>query len=203
MLLILPAQQAVAQNQWYVGASFGASDADYSSGELVSDLASLGWTINNPSVDDTDTAWKAYAGFSFNEYVALEGGFADLGKVETRFGATVAPDEIDAILRDTYSIHPVLGDGWYGAVVLSYPVSPEQFSLTARAGFFGWESDIDVEVVQGGTGRVSDRDSGTDMLYGLGVEWHVNEQWTITGEWERYELKDWVDVPSVGVKFRF
>ncbi len=202
-LLVLPAQQAVAQNQWYVGANIGASDADYSSGELVSDLASLGWTINNPSVDDTDTAWKAYAGFSFNEYVAVEGGYADLGKVETRFGATVGPNQIDAILTDTYSIHPVLGDGWFGTVVLSWPVSPDQFSLTARAGFFAWESDIDVEVVQGGTGRVSGDDDGTDMLYGLGFEWHMNAQWSLTAEWERYELKDTVDVPSIGLKYNF
>ena len=128
---------------------------------------------------------------------------ADLGEVDTRFGATVAPDEIDALLLDTYRIHPVLGDGWFGTAVLSWPVSPDKFSLTARAGFFAWESDIDVEVVQGGTGSVSDDDSGTDMLYGIGFEWMLNEQWSITGDWERYDLKDWVDVPSVGVKFRF
>lgn len=202
-LLILPAQQAKAESPWYVGASIGGSDADYSAGELQSDLANLGWNINNPSVDDTDTAWKAYVGFSINQYVAVEGGFADLGKVDTRFGATVGPNQVDAILSDTYRVHPVLGDGWFGAVVLSWPVSPDRFSLTARAGLIGWESDIDVEVVQGGTGSVSDRDSGTDMLYGAGLEWHLNEQWSLTADWERYKFDDWVDVPSVGVKFNF
>ncbi|MDH3750663.1 MAG: outer membrane beta-barrel protein, partial [Gammaproteobacteria bacterium] len=203
LLVCTPTDNARAEGEWYVGASVGASDADYSASALQSDLANLGWSINNASVDDTDTAWKAYAGFSFNEYIAVEGGFVDLGEVQTEFGATIAPTQIDAILRDTYSIHPVLGDGWFGSVVVSWPVSPDRFSLTARAGLFGWESDIDVRVISGGTGSVSDRDSGTDMLYGVGVEWHLNEQWSMTADWERYELTDWVDVPSIGVKIRF
>jgi uncharacterized repeat protein (TIGR01451 family) len=203
LLVCMPTDDARAEGEWYVGTSIGASDADYSTGELQSDLANLGWSINNASVDDTDTAWKAYAGFAFNEYIAVEGGFVDLGEVETEFGATVAPTQIDAILSDTYSIHPVLGDGWFGSVVLSWPVSPDRFSLTARAGLFGWESDIDVRVISGGTGSVSDRDSGTDMLYGVGIEWRLNEQWSLMADWERYELKDWVDAPSIGVKIRF
>ena len=105
--------------------------------------------------------------------------------------------------RGTHNVRPIYGDGWFGSVVVSWPVSPDRFSLTARAGLFGWESDIDVRVISGGTGSVSDRDSGTDMLYGVGVEWHLNEQWSMTADWERYELTDWVDVPSIGVKIRF
>ncbi len=203
LALLLPMNDARAQGEWYLGANAGRADLDYSAGDLTADLASLGWTITNPSVKDSGTAWKVYAGYAFNEYVATEAGYADLGKVVTRFGASIPPTQIPAILSDTFNIHPYQGDGWFGAAVFTWPVEPDRYSLFARVGVFAWESDLDIRVISGGTGSITDRESGTDMLFGVGFEWLLNEQWSITGEWERYELNEWLDVPSIGVKYRF
>jgi uncharacterized repeat protein (TIGR01451 family) len=201
--LMLPVAESRAQSDWYIGASVGQAGLDYSAGDLQQDLANLGWSINNPSVNDSGTAWKAYVGFTLNEYFALEAGYADLGKVVTRFGATIPPTQVDAILSDTFRIHPYQGDGWFGAAVVNWPVSPDRFNVFARLGFFGWESDLDVRVISGGTGSITDRESGTDTMYGVGVEWRINEQWSVTGEWERYKLNEWLDVPMVGLRFSF
>ena len=43
--LSVPVAEAQSQTDWYVGASIGKADADYSAGELQSDLAARGWTI--------------------------------------------------------------------------------------------------------------------------------------------------------------
>ena len=149
------------------------------------------------------SSWKIMGGFKFNEYTEVEAGYVNLGEVTTRFGATVGPTEIDTILADTYSVHPLQGDGWVVAGVVMLPVNPDKVSLYAKVGGFGWESRTDVRVIQGGSGSVSDRDSGTDTMYGVGMEWKINPTWAVTIELERYKLSDWLNVPFIGVKGYF
>jgi len=203
LLALAPAGDLQAQSGWYAGGGIGLASADYEEADLVGDLAARGWSINTPAVDDSDTAWKLYAGFAFSPVLAVEVGYVELGEVVTEFGATISPSDIDALLGDTYAVHPTLGDGWVAAGVLSWPVVPERFSLYGRAGVFDWQADIDVRVISGGTGRVSGEDSGTDWMYGVGFDWRIGTAWSITAEWERYRLNDWVDVPSIGLRFRF
>ena len=138
-----------------------------------------------------------------NDWFAIEAGYADLGEVITRFGATVAPTQIDPLLNDTLSIHPYQGDGWFAAGVGRWAFVPDRFFAVGRAGLFIWESETDVRVIQGGTGSVASDDNGTDFMFGIGVEWQFNNQWSLTADWERYKLNEWLDVPSIGIRFRF
>lgn len=199
---LLVADDAWAQGDWYMGAAIGQADIDYSAADLTSDLASFGWTIEDATVDNDGTAWKIYGGWSFNEYFALELGWVDLGKVDTRYSTTIAPNEIDDILADTLSVHPLTGDGFTAAAVVKWPLN-DAFAIHAKAGLFAWNSETEVRVVEGGTGQVSGDDDGTEAMYGFGVEWKLNEQWSITGEWERYKLNEWLDAPTIGVRFTF
>jgi len=203
VVLAMPLEETRAEGNGYLGASVGTLDLDYSATDLTQDLASLGWSINNPSVDDSGTAWKGYGGFAFNDYFAVEAGYVDLGKVVTEFGASVAPTQINAILSDTLSVHPYQGDGWFAAAVLRWPVQPDRFTLVARGGTFWWESDLDVRVISGGAGNITNQISGTDTMFGVGLEWHFNENWSMTADWERYQLNEWLDVPSIGVRLDF
>ena len=202
-ILLMSANEVEAQGNWYVGVSAGTTNLDYSEADLTADLASLGWIINNPKVDDSNTTWKVYAGFEVNDWFAVEAGYVDLGEVITQFGATIPPTQIDALLSDTFSVHPYQGDGWMVAGVARYAFVPDQFSVVGRAGLFAWESKTTVRVISGGTGSVAGDDSGTDAMFGVGVEWQINEQWALTADWERYKLNEWLDVPSIGVKFSF
>ncbi len=203
VLTLVPSGNALAQGNWYVHGAIGQVDLDYSASDLTSDLSTLGWTINNPVVDSDETAWKVLGGFAFNNYFAVEAGYVSLGEVMTQFGATVEPTQIDDILGDTYAVHPYQGDGWVVAGVVSWPISPDKFSLNVKLGAFTWESRTDVRVIQGGTGGVSGKDDGTDAMYGVGVEWKLDPTWSLTVEWERYKMNEWLDVPFVGVKASF
>ncbi len=202
-MMLIPAGNAAAQGDMYVHVAFGQADLDYSASDLSSDLSNLGWTISDPIVDSEKEAWKVLGGFAFNEYTAVEGGYVSLGEVMTQFSATVAPTEIDSILADTYSVHPLQGDGWLVAGVLTWPVNPDKISLNFKLGAFTWESRTDVRVIQGGSGSVSDKDTGTDAMYGVGMDWKVNPTWALTVEWERYRMNEWLDVPFIGVKAYF
>lgn len=202
-MALMTASEVQAEENWYVGIAAGPTSLDYSAADLTSDLSNLGWTINNPSVDDSNTAWKVYAGFQFNEWFAVEAGYVDLGEVVTQFGATIPPTQIDALLSDTFSVHPYQGDGWMVAGVVRYAFVPDQFSVVGRAGLFTWDSKTTVRVISGGTGSVAGDDSGTDGMFGVGIEWQLNEQWSLTADWERYKLNEWLDVPSIGVRYSF
>jgi uncharacterized repeat protein (TIGR01451 family) len=202
-LAVVPEEVRAQDRGWYAGAALGQASLDYGASDLTQALAGRGWNIIDPSVDDSDTAWKLYGGFSFNRVVALEAAWVDLGEVSTRFGASVPPNQVDTILGDTLAVHPALGQGAVLSAVFRWEAVPERFSLYARTGLFAWSADIDVDVVSGATGSVSGDDSGVDLMYGLGLEWRLNPRWSLTGEWERYRLNDWADVPSVGVKYRF
>jgi uncharacterized repeat protein (TIGR01451 family) len=204
LILTVPTRDALAQDSgWYLGASVGQASAGYSESDLTGDLAGRGWTITQPSVDDNDLAWKVHGGYAINRLLAVEAAWVDLGKVTTRFGASVPPNQIDDILTDTVAVHPVLGSGATLAGVLRWQFAQDRLAVYGRVGAFFWNADIDVQVVSGGAGMASGDDSGTDLMYGAGLEWRFNPHWSLTGEWERYRLKQWVDVPTVGVRYRF
>lgn len=201
--VLLVSVNANAQDEWYVGATFGWTNLDYSAGDLTGDLLARGWTINNANVDDSNTSYKLFVGYEVNEWFAVEAGYVDLGEVVTQFGATIAPNRIDDLLNDTLSVHPYLGDGFIAAGVVRWPFAGDRWSVVGRLGLFAWESDTTVRVISGGAGRVGDKDSGTDIMYGVGVELMLNDRWALTADWERYKLNEWLDVPSIGVVYRF
>jgi opacity protein-like surface antigen len=56
----------------YIGAGVGQSDVD-------TDCAVAG--TETTGCDTTNTAWKAYLGYQFNKWIALEGGYVKFGDV--------------------------------------------------------------------------------------------------------------------------
>ncbi|MEE4384234.1 MAG: outer membrane beta-barrel protein, partial [Pseudomonadales bacterium] len=200
---VLLAPVGVRAEGWYLSAGVGQASAGADAGDLASDLAARGWTIRDVSVDDTDAAWRLGLGFEFTEHFSLEGGYVDLGDATSRYGASVRPTEIDAILTDTFEVHPYLGKGWTLGAAGRFPLGASPVSLVVRGGFFLWEADIEVEVVSGGSGRVDGSENGTDGYYGAGLEFRLQPQVRVTLDWDRYRLDDWVDVPTLGLRLSF
>lgn len=186
----------------YVGGSYGGATANYDEADLTGDLAARGWTINTVSVDDKDDAWKAFIGASFVGHFGVELAWVDLGQIESRFGATIRPDQIDALLTDTSEVHESLADGIAFSGLARFPVG-ERVDLFGRVGAFFWDAETEVWVESGGTGRVTLDDSGTGLVIGAGGAFQFSEKFGARLEWERYDVQDWVDVYTVGVFFKF
>ncbi len=161
---------AIAAADGYVGASIGSAGVDDPQG----------------GVDDSDTGFKLFGGYRFNENWAVEGFYADFGEPEgTPFGIPVSTE--------------ITGFG--AQIVGAFPVS-DQVELFGKFGFISWEEDFTV----GGFGTSSD--DGEDLTYGIGVTFNVSEQVSIRGEWEFYDIADAagdidVDLLSVGFEFSF
>src|SRR5262245_57423097 len=80
--LLALAGAAYAQDQgFYVGGGAGISKAL----DPADCSDSLGFSVSNCNIEDKKTGWKVFVGYQFNPYVAVEGGYTDLGKFKTSF----------------------------------------------------------------------------------------------------------------------
>lgn len=140
--------------------------------------------IDERGIDDDDTSFKVFGGYNFNRYFALEGAFVDFGELEDR-GVGGIKNELDV-------------DGFSFGAVGTYPIS-EKFSVHGKAGIYAWDLDAN-----GAIAARFDDDDDTDPFYGVGVSYHFTKNYSVVGEWERYEIDDFdVDFVSVGFSYNF
>ena len=134
------------------------------------------------SIDEDDTALKAFIGYQFELPVltlGIEGGYVDLGE----------PD-VD-ILGDQLRVD-VTGVNLWGIASLDLGL----FDVFGKLGYISW----DVEADYLGS-NVSD--DGSDLGYGLGAAFYLGPL-QIRGEYEIYDLEDTdVSMLSLGVAYHF
>jgi OOP family OmpA-OmpF porin len=140
------------------------------------------WRTDNlagvSSGSNSGTGFKLYGGYAFNPNFALEAGGVSLGKLRGTGG-------------------DVKADGLYLDAVGMLPLNP-QWSLLGRAGV------VNSRVRSSTLGS----ERGTSGKLGLGVQYNLNANTSIRGEWERYGLKAFgekpkVDLYTVGVNVAF
>jgi uncharacterized repeat protein (TIGR01451 family) len=184
----------------YVGISAGVSNANYTANDLVTALPS--YTLNNVSVDDTDNGWKIYAGYEFTANIAVEVGYVDLGEVNSEFGATIAPANLQTLLADAAAIHPYMISGLTLAGVGSFDVT-QTISVFGKIGVYDWDAEGNVKEI--GSGQLAKIDeSGTDFMLGLGIKFDLYSQFSVRAEWERYNNdRNDMNFYSVGIEYRF
>ncbi|MEJ2452337.1 MAG: outer membrane beta-barrel protein [Gammaproteobacteria bacterium] len=161
----------------YIGVGIGQSKAKDAGN--CSDLAGLFDPGYSCSIDDTDTSYNFFAGYKFTPNFAAELGYVNLGKYNIAASGTVSatPVSINGDWEPT-------GFTLSGVGIL--PIQPN-FSVLGRIGFFNWNVDLNVNASIGGLpGSGSTSSSGTDLLYGVGVQWDANQQFSVRGEYTRY-----------------
>jgi OOP family OmpA-OmpF porin len=144
--------------------------------------APAGFVLN--ACEDTDTGWKLFGGYRFNRYVAIEGTYANWGKVTATVGGSTN------ISAEQQSMGV--------AAVGSLELGP-QFSVFGKLGLLMTEQEIKRSTATQTTTVEGDE---TELHYGLGVKYRFTAKWAARAEWERTEkLK--VEMLSIGAEFRF
>ncbi|HSG90554.1 MAG TPA: OmpA family protein [Pseudomonadales bacterium] len=183
---------------WYLGANIGQSSATIDGDGVTAGLLGQGFTVDDFDDEDQDVGFKLFGGYQFSKYIAVEGGYFDLGKfgfdaVTTPAGTYEGNIEVSGINLD---------------LVLMLPVT-EKFTAFGRAGVTYARSDDSFR----GTGfivptRRHPSDEGADMKYGLGLQYDFTESFSMRAEAERYRIDDAVadtgdmDLFSVGLLFK-
>jgi OmpA-OmpF porin, OOP family len=208
VLLSACAGAAQAQSQgWYIGAGAGQSKANNAGS--CSDLNGFFDPGFSCTSNDTSSGWKVFAGYQFNPYVAVEGGYADLGnfKVSASGNITAIPASLNASDK---------ASGFSLDAVGTLPVG-EGFGLLGRIGVFAWKLDATSSVSGGGFGvpgqgpvTSSDSPSGTSADFGVGVKYDFNSVGGVRVEWQRFKSigndntgKSDIDLISASLLYRF
>jgi OOP family OmpA-OmpF porin len=139
----------------------------------------IGFSLGSADVkeiDESDSAYKLFGGWTANEYFGLEVAFVDLGSYPTFFG-----------MADAYGV---------AFDVVGYLPLGNNFNLMGKLGIFSWTVDVDF---------LNATDDGTDLTYGLGVQYDFNNRFSIRGEWEEFTDVSGSDISllSAGVLYTF
>ncbi len=171
VIALLPAA-AVAESGFYLGGSIGS--------------ASLTEDFDGFDVDADSTAYRFVAGWQFNEFFSLEGGYHNFGKFEDSFD--LAGEPVDLRLK---------ADGFTLGGTLSLPLT-RSLSLYGRGGAFFWDGDANINSI------TEARPEDTNPYYGAGAKVSLTERLDLVGDWTRYELDSTdSDVISLGLTLRF
>ena len=162
---LLATQPAMAKKAgFYLGGSAGGATSQ-------SDLAGV-------TYDDSDVAWKLFAGYHFLQFFAVEGAYRDMGSPSGNIAGN------DFKLETT---------GFDLAGLVGIPLGPVY--LFGKGGVLWWDSDLTVM----GT---KTPDDGTSFEVGIGLSidfWKVQ----LRGEVEYLDAAEGVAMYTLGAAWRF
>ena len=184
---------------WYMGGNLGQSNAEIDEARISRSMMDEGFTLNSFNADNSDKGYKLYGGYQFNQHLALEGGYFDLG--EFNFNATTIPE---GTLAGSINLRGINLD-----LVGFLPVT-EKLSAFARAGV----NYAEAKDAFSGSGSVNivdpnPRKKAANLKAGLGLQYAFNDSVAMRLEAERYRIDDAVgnkgdvDLISAGVVYRF
>jgi len=198
--MIFAGPVALAQESgWYGGVNLGATRAKIDDARIIGGLAAGRLTTTSINDDDRDVGYKLFGGYQLNRNFAVEGGYFDLGKFG--FTANTLPP---GTLTGRIKVRGLNLD-----LVGSLPVT-ERFALFARVG----ANHAEARDTFSGTGLVhvlnaNPRSRETNIKYGAGLQYAINDRLGIRAEVERYRIDDAVgnkgdiDMLSIGLIYRF
>jgi OOP family OmpA-OmpF porin len=193
-----------AQAGWYVGVGAGQSSLDEeiaTEGQLSSFVDELSPDTLSLSTDDSDTGWKVFGGYRFNDWFAAEGYYADLGTVSV----TNASGTYDGGEGSFSGAGDVDVEGFGVNVVGIWPIL-DFMDVHARLGMVRWTEDESgaLSTTEDGTISGSVSDEGIDVTYGAGVGFTFMEHLGFSVDWENFSIgSDDVDLVSGSVTWEF
>jgi hypothetical protein len=148
--------------------------------------ASLSQDFDGLTVDDSTTSFRLVAGWRFNEYFSVEGGYNSFGKFKDDVDIAGVPTSV-SLTADGFTL------GLGGSIPLS-----DRFSLIGRAGMFFWNGTAEIN-------SVTQADPGdSNPFFGAGAQFAISSKFLINADFTRYEVEDAnSDVLSVGFEYRF
>jgi OmpA-OmpF porin, OOP family len=135
------AARADVQPGFYMGAGVGSTKIDDDG-------------FDDIDFDDSDTGFKVFGGYSFNQNFAIEASYFDFGEASGSFD-----DFGDSVNFD-------VGVSGFGVFAVGMLPLGDTFSLFGKLGYASYDIDAHVDIV--GVGSGSSSDSQSDMMYGAG-----------------------------------
>jgi OOP family OmpA-OmpF porin len=162
LLAASPAAMSADDGGFYVGAGIGQ------------------FGVDEGGFSESDTGYKLFGGWMFNQYIGGEAEYIDGGTVEdSGFGI------------DTTAFNLSVKGNW--------PVT-EQFDVYGKVGYFFWDADVDLF----GDSSQEKNESGSDLSWGIGAGYDFTDNFGVVGEWQWFQIEEAdADMWSVGLVWKF
>jgi opacity protein-like surface antigen len=147
----------------YVGVGWGQMNLN------IHNFSDVGTATSN-IVKSKDNAWKLFAGYRINPYLAVEVAYIDFGKHSDRFSATGSNGN-----------YQVKMSGFAPYIIGSVPLG--NFDLFAKAGSYFYSVKLNVDFDNPGPDLNSSH-SRNDFLYGGGLGYTVADLIHLRAEYE-------------------
>jgi len=143
-------------------------------------------------LDDDDRAWKAFAGYRINPYIALEAAYIDFGKPNTRSETSGSSGDYRVELN-----------GFAPYVIGTIPLGPVE--LFGKIGYYFYDVDLRVDIDDPLAPDVDSSESDEDLLYGVGVGMTFLDHLNARLEYERIDsdVLDDADALWLSASWRF
>jgi hypothetical protein len=135
-------------------------------------------------IEGSDLAARVFAGVRLHPYLAIEAGYVDLGKVDALVPVLTSDAQLGQV--DT----KIDTSGWEVTVVGIWPINRE-FEAFGKLGLVAWDSDF----TEDGAGAASQ--DGTDLAYGLGIDYLGTERLRFRIEGMVYDLSGFDEAIAV------
>lgn len=174
---LLTGSTRAQQPKVYLGLGAGSSNISFNSSDF---------NIGVPqTTDNSSIGIKVFGGARFNEYLALELGYLDLGKFKVKYnGGGAGTAELD------YQV-----SGFAVSGIGSFPVT-QDFSIFARVGAFSSTAKLSLAnataniaanlAAAGITAGSSDTAHATKLMYGAGVQYDFTQDFSGRVEYENF-----------------
>lgn len=145
--------------------------------------------------DEYDASFKAFAGYRFLDWLAVEGGWYYLGK----------PDGSAAFVDPSTRIDTEIELKGWNADLVAFWRFQEQWEVFGKVGAFFWESDGSVRSKVDASGSPSGNppgsnqivfsdENGEDIKGGVGIQYLHDDNLALRGEFEYFDVDDTDDV---------
>lgn len=184
---------AAADAGWYIGISAGQSTAHDIDQDELDDIVILAFSVagapvlsGSSTLDDSDTSFALNAGYRFNPYIAVEGGYINLGSADYVSQGFVNPPGPVASAAANYSVS-FESSGFTLGGIANVPIG-KKFDLHTRIGLFFAKVEIDQRAAVAGAGSATDKfsENSQEFFYGIGAGLKLGEHWHLGLDWIRY-----------------
>jgi OOP family OmpA-OmpF porin len=158
------------------------------------------------SCDDTDVGWKIFAGYQFNRFFAVEGGYVDLGKASASVSGVQDPFFECGTISGSLE-----AEAWgaFASAVATIPIG-QRFGIFGKVGGAYTDAELTASGTSSlcGAGSDSLSDDGVNLTFGVGAKFDILRNLSIRAEWERFndvggDFEADVDLISAGVAYKF
>ena len=151
----------------YLGGGFGQFGLEF---DNIDDA------VEDFDFDDSDQAYKLFAGWRFGPYIAAELAYMNLGAPNEQFDDGVDQGVVEAEI-----------DGFAPYVVGTLPLG--MFEVFARVGYLFYNVDVNLELGDDDL-DIGDSESDEAFVYGVGAGVNLFEHLNVRLEYERFEISD-------------